>query len=69
MKSKQQMSNTEAAKLARAVRSFNQLSKANQKAISRLIEAFYDVEKRAGAVGQSYSRAEPLKRSEQCLIQ
>ena len=50
MKTKQQTSAAKAAKLARLVSQFNQLSKANQKAIGRLIKAHLDVEKRAGAV-------------------
>ena len=47
---KQKTSKAEAARFARAVRSYNRLSKANRKAINRLIEAFYDVERRAGVV-------------------
>ncbi len=49
MKSKQQTTNTKNTKLARAVRSFNQLSKAHQKIISNLIKAHLDVEMATGA--------------------
>jgi hypothetical protein len=49
MKSKQQTTNTKNTKLARFVRSFNQLSKANQKVIANLIKAHLDVEAATGA--------------------